>query len=369
MNTLIELTAFRHQPVWEMQAALYLLMIQAGAWAMLSGLVAGASALLGSRPAPATGIATGTETGSGNSRGTGGLHAWGLLAATGLGLSAPLNLISEMLGPHKFYTLIPRFTLSSPLSWGVAAISLFVLAGALGCLGLKRPLPVPRKAVAGLGLLAALGVLAYTWFEIARAAGVPLWADHHASVVLLASALPCGLGLALWLDLAHGGSAAQSLIARLLAALGALGSGGVLAVWGLLGSWPEAPGWSWGSALLAGSALALLLAGALFLDRPKSLSGPLTWACLLALAGGLGARLGILLLGQSAALGRALGEPHLLGHADILGVLATPALFVALMFIASMLMGRPAKEAAPTPPAPAEPESPADAQTAHGDPA
>ena len=366
MNTLIELTAFRHQPVWEMQAALYLLMIQAGAWAMLAGLVAGAPALLGSKAAPATG------TGSGISRGTGGLGAWGLLAATGLGLSAPLNLIAEMLDPHKFYTLIPRFTLSSPLSWGVAAISLFVLAGALGCLGLKRPLPVPPKALAGLGLLAALGVLAYTWFEIARAAGVPLWADPHASVVLLASALPCGLGLALWLDMAHGGAAAQSLLVRLVAALGALGSGGVLAVWGLLGSWPATPGWPWGSALLAGSALALLLAGALFLERPKSLSGPLTWACLLALAGGLGARLGILLLGQSAALGRALGEPHLLGHADILGVLATPALFVALMFIASIIMGRPAKDepvAPAAPAAPAEPVAPADAQTAHGDPA
>ncbi|WP_243311243.1 NrfD/PsrC family molybdoenzyme membrane anchor subunit [Fundidesulfovibrio agrisoli] len=354
MSTLIELTAFRHQPVWEMQAALYLLMIQAGAWAMLSGLAAQA-------------------TGAERQR---GLGAWGLLAATGLGLSAPLNLIAEMLGPHKFYTLIPRFNLSSPLSWGVAAISLFVLAGALGCVGLRRPLPVPRKAVAGLGLLAALSVLAYTWFEIARAAGVPLWADPYASAVLLASALPCGLGLALWLDMAHGGAAAQSLMARLVAALGALGAGGTLAVWGLLGSWPGTPGWPWGSALLAGSALALLLAGALFLDRPKSLSGSLLWACLLALAGGLGARLGILLLGQSAALGRAQGEPHMLGHADILGVLATPALFVALMFIASIIMGRPAKKepAAPEVSAasaapPAQPEAPADAQTAHGDPA
>ncbi|WP_243438547.1 NrfD/PsrC family molybdoenzyme membrane anchor subunit [Fundidesulfovibrio soli] len=356
MSTLIELTAFRHQPVWEMHAALYLLMIQAGAWAMLAGLAARAA----------------------NSERLRGLGAWGLLAATGLGLCAPLNLIAEMLSPHKFYTLIPHFTPSSPLSWGVAAISLFVLAGALGCVGLKRTLPVPKKAVAGLGLLAALGVLAYTWFEIARAAGVPLWANPYASAVLLASALPCGLGLALWLDLAHGGAAAQSLIVRLAAALGALGSGGALAVWGLLGSWPDAPGWPWGSALLGGSALALLLAGALFLDRPKSLSGPLTWACLLALAGGLGARLGILLLGQSAALGRAQGEPHLLGHTDILGVLAQPALFVALMFIASMVMSRPAKTepAAPktqaatdAPAAPAQPEAPADAQTAHGDPA
>jgi len=348
MNTLIELTAFRHQPVWEMQAALYLLMIQAGAWAMLA---AGAAAL--------------PDSGAGARTGSGGLRAWGYLAATGLGLAAPLNLIAEMLGPDKFYTLLLRFNPSSPLSWGVAAISLFVLAGLLGCVGLKRPLPVPQKAVAGLGLLAALGVLAYTWFEIARAAGIPLWSRPEASVVLLASALPCGLGIVLWLDRAHGGEAA-SLPLRLVASLAALGSGGALAVWGLLGSWPEAPGWPWGSALLAGSSFALLLAGALFLDKPKSLSGPLAWACLLALAGGLGARLGILLLGQSAALGRALGEPHLLGHADILGVLATPALFVALMFIASMVMGRRG-EAAPASKPPTGPEAPADAQTAHGD--
>jgi hypothetical protein len=313
MSPAIELTAFRGQPVWELPAAHYLLMIQAGAWAMLAGCL------------PA----------SFGFRHSGSLRLWAVLAATGLALAAPLNLVAEMLSPGRFPTMLYRVHLSSPLSWGVGAILALTAAGLVECRFLLLGDAAQRSTGSRLACLAALGVVAYTWIEIDRAAGIPLWSGPWPTMVLLASGMAAGLAVSLGLHRLAGGN--PGMAPRLTVALACAVSGLSLFGWGTLGVWPELPGWPPGTVLPACGGLALLLAAGLFLAKP----GPgLLWACLLALGGAWASRVGILLIGQASALGRNLGEPQLVGHAGLLATLAPAALWVSLMFAASLVVSR-----------------------------
>lgn len=315
MNTAIELTAFRGQPVWEFLAAQYLLMIQAGAWSLLAGTAS-----------RAVGFAR-LES----------LRPWGILAGTGLALAAPLNLVAELLNPGRFATMIYRFHFTSPLSWGVVAIAALTLCGLANSLALLRPDKVPPRALARAGSAAAVGVLVYTWADLGLAAGIAPWHSPWVTTALAASGLGAGMAACLGLDRLTGGTAAEGLLPRLLAALGCAVSGVALFGWGTLTPWPALPGWTSGTLLPAGAALALILAGALFPSRPGA---GFWWACLLALAGGYGSRLGVLLAGQAADLGRNLGEPHMMGHAGIPLALAPAALWVCLMFAAAIAIRR-----------------------------
>lgn len=315
MNQFVELTAFRGQPVWELLAAQYLFMIQAGAWALLVGLASRAFGLAGLEK----------------------LRPWGILAGTGLALAAPLNLVAELLSPGRFATMLYRFNPSSPLSWGVVAISVLILFGLANCMALFRPERFPARALARLGSLAALGVLVYTWADLGMAAGIALWRTSWATATLASSGLASAMCIILGLDRLARGSAAQGFLPRALAAMGAGTAGVALMVWGATDNWPATPGWLVGSALLAGAGFALILAVYCFLRSPGAC---FWWACLLALGGSLAARLGLLLTGQVGVLGRNLGEPHLLGHADLPLTLAPVALWVCMMFMASIAANR-----------------------------
>jgi formate-dependent nitrite reductase membrane component NrfD len=314
MSPAIELTGFRGTPVWELLTAHYLLMIQAGAWALLIGCLPRA---LGFKH-------------------PGSLRIWGVLAGTGLALAAPLNLVAELLSPERFATMLYRVHPTSPLSWGVGAILALTAFGLAECLVLLRGDKAASPWSSRLACLAALGVIAYTWIEVNRAVGIPLWSGSFPSVTLAASGMAAGLAVCLGLGHMAPGQTVGRL-PKLLAALACAVSGLALYSWGTLSPWPELPGWPTGTALLAGGSAALLLAAGLYLRKPGK---SLVWACLLALGGAWSARMGILMAGQSAALGRNLGEPHLTGHEGILTALAPMALWVFLMFVASMMISR-----------------------------
>jgi len=314
MSPAIELTGFRGTPVWELLTAHYLLMIQAGAWAMLAGCV---PRVLGFKH-------------------PGGIRVWGVLAGTGLALAAPLNLVAELLSPERFATMLYRIHPTSPLSWGVGAILALTLLGLAECRVLLRGDTAGSPWSSRLASLAALGVVAYTWVEVDRAVGIPLWSGFFPSVTLAASGMAAGLAVCQGLDHLTSGRSARR-VPRLLAALACAISGLTLYGWGTLSPWPELPGWATGSILLASGSGALLLAAGLYLRKSEK---SLLWACLLALGGTWSARMGILMTGQAAALGRNLGEPHLTGHAGMLTSLAPIALWVFLMFAASLVLSR-----------------------------
>ena len=151
MSPAIELTGFRGLPAWELLAACYLFMIQAGAWAMLAGTASRALGLGFLAP----------------------LRVWGVLAGTGLALAAPLCLVAELLSPERFATLLYKVHPSSPLSWGAFAILALAGTGLAQCLALKRG--GAGRLGARLAFLAGLGVVAYTWVDMNHASGIPLW--------------------------------------------------------------------------------------------------------------------------------------------------------------------------------------------------
>lgn len=97
------------------------------------------------------------------------------------------------------------------------------------------------------------------------------------------------------------------------------------------------PGWGRGTILLAGSGV-LLFSGGVLLTRPGE-TGFAT-AATFVLAGDLGARLGLVLAGQAASLGRNLGEPALLGHLPWLAAVAPAALAVGLLCLAGLTLAR-----------------------------
>lgn len=346
MNSAIELTAFRGLPAWELLAANYLFMIQAGAWAMLAGCASRALGLKSFEP----------------------LRRWGLLAGTGLAMAAPLNLVAELLSPERFATLLYRVQPSSPLSWGTWAIITLNVLGLAECRSLFRNVSHASPMTSRLAFLAALGVVVYTWIDIDHAAGIPLWSGPWPSAALTASGAAAGLALCLGLvrldnqeqpgpvigmdlpdrsgapdrpgrpDRFSGDQPSNAFAPRLAAALACAAAGTALLGWGLLRPWPALPDWPQGMALLVGSGLALLVASGLYMGGPRANRGTsLPWACLLALGGAWAMRVGLLAAGQAAALGRALGEPHLAGHAGILTAVAPMALWVLLMLGASGL--------------------------------
>ena len=325
MNAVLELTAFRGLPVWELPAAHYLLMIQAGAFALLAGCA---------------GRAFGLDAFAGPRR-------WGVLSGAGLVLAAPLNLVAELLSPERFPSMLYRPHPSSPLSWGVVAILALTGFGLAECLLLYRaetgvsPGRPESRLIPRLSSLAALGVVVYTAIEIGNAKGVGLWSGFWPLAALVFSGLAAGLAVSLGLtrlagpDAALPGEAAP-LPGRVLALACAL-SGLALLGWGALTArfvfavWPEA-------ALLPGlGVVAFLLAAVLSRGASRA---RFAFACALALAGAWAARVAVLSLGQAAALGRNLGEPLLTGHAGLLTALAPPALWLCLMLAASLALGR-----------------------------
>lgn len=312
MNPAIELTAFRALPVWELSAAHYLLMIQAGAWALLAGCLPKALKLRHSR----------------------NLRAWAVFAATGLALAAPLNLVAEMLSPERFPTMLYRVHPTSPLSWGVAAILALCAVGLAQCWIIFKGDAPERVLSARLACLAAMGAVAYTWIEVDRAVGIALWSGPWPSATLAASGMAAGMAVSL--GLARLSGTVAGIVPRLAASLACAVAGIALFAWGTVEAWPVLPGWPLGTALLAGGSGALLLAAALFLRKPNS---RLVWACLFALSGAWAARVGILAAGQAASLGRNLGEPHL-ADASVLTTLAPMALWVFFMFAASIAASR-----------------------------
>ena len=317
MSPVLELTAFRALPAWELPAAHYLLMIQAGAWAMLAGCLPKALAL---RHSPA-------------------LRAWAVFAATGLALTAPLNLVAEMLSPGRFPTMLFKPHPSSPLSFGVAAILALCAAGLWQCWTITKGDRAGGLLSARLACLAALGTVAYTWIEVDRASGVPLWSGPWPSAALAASGLAAGMAVSLGLVSLFGTrvGAGAGRAPRLVACLACAASGLALFGWGAFEPWPALPGWPMSTVLLAGGGFAFLAAAWLF---PSASGARLGWASLLALAGAWAARAGILAAGQAASLGRNLGEPDLAGHLGMLTSVAPMALWVFFMFAASIALSR-----------------------------
>ena len=330
MNGALELTAFRGLPVWELPAAHYLLMIQAGAFAMLAGCASRAFTLKSFE----------------------GLRLWGVLSATGLVLAAPLNLVAELLSPERFPSMLYRVHLSSPLSWGVWAILALTAFGLIECRLLFRPSepggaaggvrPEPRQSrlIPRLTSLAALGVVVYTAIEIGNAKGVALWAGFWPLAALLFSGLAAGLavclGLARLANPGKGKTVPEPLPRRILALACAL-SGLALLGWGGLTALPVFFAWPGAAVLPALGAVAFLLAAALLCGRPRA---RYAWACGLTVAGAWAARVAVLSVGQAAALGRNLGEPHLAGHAGLLTAFAPMAFWLVCMLAASIAVGR-----------------------------
>jgi len=370
VNTVLELSAFRGLPVWELPAAHYLLMIQAGAFAMLAGCASRALGL----------------------QSFADLRLWGVLAATGLVLAAPLNLVAELLSPERFPSMLYRVHLSSPLSWGAWAIMALTALGLLECLLLFRPgrpdgaggdgssvgsavpdgaggdvrpaggeraAPRPNRLVPRLTSLAALGVIVYTAIEIGNAKGVAPWSGFWPLATLLSSGLAAGLAVCLGLARLdnparpdRGQAVRESLYRRILAVACAL-SGLALLGWGELAARPVLSGWAaWPEAAVLPvlGAAAFLLAAVLSSGRSFAQSRArfgrfgrfdrFAWACLLATAGAWVSRVAVLSVGQAAALGRNLGEPHLVGHAGLLTAVAPLAFWIVLMLAASIAVGR-----------------------------
>jgi tetrathionate reductase subunit C len=162
-----------------------------------------------------------------------------ILALTVL-MAAPLNLIADLGQPGRFYSLLFRIHLTSPMSWGVFLLSLYPLLIAVEILFAFRAGAVRRgraadgwqrqayrllalgsleitpetevrdhrvsRALALVGIPMALAVHGYTGFILYFAMGRELWNTPLMPVIFLVSAVVSGLGLMIlltWLMARH----------------------------------------------------------------------------------------------------------------------------------------------------------------------
>ncbi|MFW5692260.1 MAG: NrfD/PsrC family molybdoenzyme membrane anchor subunit, partial [Chloroflexota bacterium] len=152
-----------------------------------------------------------------------------LIVAFTVLLAAPLNLIADLAQPGRFYTLLYRTHITSPMTWGVFLLTAYPLlillesafafrarfarkaqssAGVarrlytLAALGNPQITPQTEKRdhamsrrLGIIGIPMALAVHGYTGFILWFAAGRPLWNTPVMPVVFLVSAVVSGLGL------------------------------------------------------------------------------------------------------------------------------------------------------------------------------
>jgi tetrathionate reductase subunit C len=156
-----------------------------------------------------------------------------ILALTMLA-AAPLNLVADLAQTGRFYELLYRVHLSSPMSWGVFLLFVYallmgsealfafragfarkarqssgLLAGFYRLLALGDPRVTPeteardrrlRKLLGTVGIPFAIGVEFYTGFLLFFAVGRPLWNTPLMPVIFLVSGLVSGFALLILLS-------------------------------------------------------------------------------------------------------------------------------------------------------------------------
>lgn len=156
-----------------------------------------------------------------------------LIVALTVLLAAPLNLISELLQPGRFYSLFLRIHETSPMSWGVFLLTLYPALIALeivfvfrsefahraqkaagwrrsvyriAALGSTTISPHTEardhrmsRVLGALGIPAALAVHGYTGYILGVVRARPLWHTPLMPLIFLVSAMVSGLALMLLL--------------------------------------------------------------------------------------------------------------------------------------------------------------------------
>lgn len=143
---------------------------------------------------------------------------WGLMLGLGMGVVAPINLILELFQPQRFASMLYRTHFSSPLSWGVFVLLVYMTITALFSLATLRHALQQRQGysagqlatliagkkevgqnslriLAGLTLAAAVAVFLYSSMDLAAVNSRDLWHSSIVPVIFICSALAASAGL------------------------------------------------------------------------------------------------------------------------------------------------------------------------------
>jgi len=143
---------------------------------------------------------------------------FGLVLGLGLGIVAPLNLILELYQPLRFASMLYQTNFSSPLSWGVFVLLVYITVAALyalatlrqmlqrrrvsqnGCLaalisGTREMSQKTLRFLAYLALAAACSVFLYSSMDLAAVKGRDLWHSSIVPVIFICSAFSASAGL------------------------------------------------------------------------------------------------------------------------------------------------------------------------------
>lgn len=234
-----------------------------------------------------------------------GITKYSAVASIAALVLAILALIADLGQPVRFYTLLYRFNLWSPIIWGTAWLSVFFIVSLVYVRSVYKDDAKTAKLSGSIGFLLAIAIIFYQGFELAVARGITFWNTALQPVHFLLSALLAGGALVILLAVAKKtdsevtGSIGRMLVVAILASwFFALSNGIVMLYAGpsVMLSRIMASTLFWGVAILLGTVVPLVLLAAPQTSKNTSIQAI---ASVLVLVGVYTTRYVIVLTGQA----------------------------------------------------------------------